>query len=404
MTISVNVPSDAANDDIFFHVSAPAGQAWVGFGFGTEMKDALMFVAYLSANGKNVTISPRIGAAHEEPKFTHAVGVKVLQGTFVDNETYNVNAQCTRCRSWPLASGHKGTIDTKSTAQPMIYAIGDKSAFFQTDSQEAIIREHMAYGKFNIDLKAATGDAGVPSNTATEAGVTHGEESSQRSLATVFHGLFMAACFVVLFPLGALLIKLPFRLAFWLHLLWQCCTVIGVLIGFCLGIYVSIKEQKHPHLNSAHQGLGIAITLLVLVQPTLGFLHHRTYKQTQSPTLLGKIHRYFGPAVILLGIVDGALGLHFADNNGKIPAYFAIVIFIAIICTLAQWILRRRAIRNKAVNSVAASNFREGTAYDLPMQPYARQDNLSQQSFTQAEQAPPKYVNDMPRNEQQRMS
>jgi Cytochrome domain of cellobiose dehydrogenase/Eukaryotic cytochrome b561 len=402
VTISINVPSDTS-DDIFFHVSAPAGQAWVGFGFGTEMKDALIFVSYKSQDGKNVTISPRIGHGHDEPKYTHAIGVNVLQGTFVDNETYNINGQCTGCRSWPLTSGRQGKIDVMSTTQPMIYAIGDEDPF-RTNNQEAVIRQHIVYGTFNIDLKAATGEPGVPNNNATESGVTHGEESGASNLGSVFHGLFMGACFVVLFPVGALLLRLPFRFAFWLHLIWQSCTVIGVLIGFALGIYVSLKNSKSPHLNSAHQGLGIALTLLVLVQPTLGFLHHRTHKQTQSPTL-GKIHRYLGPAIILIGVVNGALGLNFADNRRAIPAYFGFVLFIAIVCILAQWVLRRRAMRSNAQNSVAASNFREGTAaYEVPLENYTRQNNVSQQSFARADQAPPQYVNVMPKNEQQRMS
>ena len=415
VTISVNVPSNAPNDDIFFHLSAPAGQAWVGFGFGTEMNDALIFVAYSSRSGNNVTISPRIGSGHDEPKYTHAVDVKVLDGSFVNNETYNINAQCTGCRSWPLASGRRGTIDIKSVAQPMIYAIGDASPFLQTDSQEATIRQHMAYGKFTIDLKAATGDAGVPSNTTTETGVNHSEDSGDSRLGTVFHGLIMSACFVILFPIGSLLIRVPFRLAFYLHLLWQICTVVGVVVGLALGIYISVRNNINPRLNSVHQGLGLTVVLLVvLVQPTLGFLHHRTFKRTTSPTLLGKTHRFFGPAVIILGIIDGALGLHFADNNGKLPAYFGFVIFIAIICTLAQWVFRRKNMRKNAMNSVAASNFREGqqAGYgDVPLQNYYEAQrngdesvNASQVSFAQAQQPPPKYVNAMPRNEESRMS
>jgi Cytochrome domain of cellobiose dehydrogenase/Eukaryotic cytochrome b561 len=401
------------NDDLFFHVSGPAGQAWLGFGFGAEMKGALMFVAYTSQSGTNVTISPRVGTGHDEPKFTSDVDVKVLEGSFVDNESYNINAQCTRCRSWPLAAGGQGTVDVASTAQPMIYAIGENSMSVKTDSQEATIREHAEYGSFTIDLKAATGDAGVPTKTTAEAGVTHGDASGSGHLGNVFHGLIMGACFVILFPLGALLIRLPVRLAFWLHVIWQSCTVFGVLVGFSLGIYISVKNNNHPKLDSAHQGLGIAITLLVLIQPTLGFLHHRIYKRTASPTLLGKIHRlYLGPGIILLGIVDGALGLNLAADNGKIPAYVGFVLFIAIVCALALWTLRRRNMRTKAANSFAASNFRDGVngggggggAGDVPLQDYGRlHGNASQHSFAQAGTAPPQYTNNRPEYHDQRV-
>jgi len=79
------MPSDPTNDDILFHVSAPANQSWVGFGFGTQMLDALIFVADKSQTGKNVTISPRIGLFHTEPQYTQAVGVDVLEGSYVDD-------------------------------------------------------------------------------------------------------------------------------------------------------------------------------------------------------------------------------------------------------------------------------------------------------------------------------
>jgi FtsH-binding integral membrane protein len=375
----------------------------VGFGFGTEMLDALIFVAYTSESGENVTISPRIGRYHEEPMYTHAVGVKVLEGTFVDHDTYHINAQCTGCRSWPLALGRRGSIDTESTTQPMIYAIGDDSPFSHTNSQEATIKQHIASGTFAIDLKAATGDAGIPNDTKTENGITNGEGPENGRLGTIFHGLIMSVCFIVFFPIGALLIRLPFRLAFWLHLVWQCCTVLGVFIGLSLGIYVATTKNKHPKLNTPHQGIGLTVILLVFGQASLGFLLHRNYKRTQSPSLHGKIHRFLGLTIILLGITNGALGLNFAENNGRLPAYFGFVVFIAVIFTLSQLIFRRRSMRKNAVNSVAASNFREG-AYNVRLHNRgSRENNLSQQSFGRADHGPPEYVNVMPKNEEQRM-
>ena len=360
----------------------------MAFGFGTGMKDALIFVSYRSQDGKNVTISPRIGSGYVEPQFTTTVGVTLLEGTYVDNETYNVNGRCTGCRSWPLASGREGRIDVRSIAQPMIYAFGEESPFFQTNSQEGSIRQHIAMGKFTIDLEAATGSAGVPSHTTAQEGVTHTGFSGGSRVGIIFHGIFMAACFVVFFPLGALLIQLPFRLAFWLHLIWQMCTVLGVIIGFSLGIYISVNSRLNSKLDSPHQGLGIATFSLVLIQTALGFLHQRIFKKTQSPSFFGIIHRFLGPAIILFGIVNGALGLKLANNDGKIAPYFAAVLVIAFVCTLGQWIFRRRKMRNKAIQSAAASNFRAGARGGVPLQNYGR-GNV----------APPEYVTVMPKNE-----
>lgn len=386
--ISINVPEKADNHDLFFHVSAPARQAWVAFGFGTGMKDALIFVSYKSQDGKNVIVSPRIGTGYVQPQFTTAVGVTLLEGTKVDNETYHINGRCTACRSWPLAPGREGRIDVRSIAQPMIYAFGEETPFFQTNSQEATIRKHIAKGKFTMDLEAATGKAGVPSHKAIQEGATQTGFSGGSRAGIIFHGTFMAACFIVFFPLGTLLIQLPFRLAFWLHLIWQLCTVFGVLIGFSLGLYISINSRLNSKLDTPHQGLGIATFSLVLLQTLLGFLHQRIFKKTHSPSFFGIIHRFLGPAIILFGIVNGALGLKLANNDGKIAPYFAAVLVIVFVCTLGQWIFRRRKMLNTAIQSVAADNFRAGAGGAVPLQDYGR-GNV----------APPQYVTVMPKNE-----
>ncbi|KAF7506899.1 hypothetical protein GJ744_011140 [Endocarpon pusillum] len=432
LTLSVNVPLYPNNDDLFFHVSAPAGHAWVGFGFGTEMKDALIFVAYPSENGKNVTLSPRIGPYHEQPEHTKAVGVHILEGTFVDNETYNINAHCISCRSWPLPVAERGEIDVTSTAQPMIYALGPVDSFLHSDSQEASITQHIEHGKLMMDLTAATGEGGVPCLSTTESGVIHGQCPPNAHPATIVHGVIMAACFVVFFPLGSLLTRLPVRHAFWIHVICQCSTILLALGGFTLGIYNSVRNNKHPKLNSPHQGLGLTLILLLLIQPTLGFrgfLYHHKEPQPHSLTLTGKIHRYLGPGIILAGIINGALGLVFANDTVRLPPYFGLFLFIAIIYALTYRIFQRRRVRNNAINSAAAANFRTratpatawaGTAaalrspYDVPLQSYEDGDNLSHRSSlslgsfnrveADVEHAPAVYVNVTPKNEETRMS
>jgi hypothetical protein len=388
VSISINIPSDPTNDDIFFHVSAPAGHAWVGFGFGTQMLDALIFVAYTSQNGKNVTISPRIGLYHEAPQYTHALGVDVLEGSYVDNKVYNINARCTSCRSWPISSGARGKISATSTAQPMLYAIGGDHMPLRTDSLQAKIEQHIAYGRFTIDLQTATGEAGIPDHTTTKTDITYGKATTKSRLLTITHGLIMAICFVVLFPSGALLTRLPLRLAFWLHLICQCSTTVGVLTGAALGLYNSIHNNENPKFNSPHQALGLTITLLLLLQPTLGFRgflrhrHQRHYASTHNPALAGKLHRYLGPVIILAGVINGTLGLVFANDTGRLPAYVAAFIFVAIVYVVSFWIFLRRTKRNKVVTGVAAGNFRGigPSSRSVPLKDCAGIGNVSLQS------------------------
>jgi hypothetical protein len=51
----------------------------------------------------------------------------------------------------------------------------------------------------------------------------------------------------------------------------------------------------------------------------LGVTHHRIYKKEQRKTLMGKIHRYLGPAIIFFGLVNGGIGFSFAGSLPLIP-------------------------------------------------------------------------------------
>ena len=37
--------------DVYFHMSGPVAHCWIGVGFGSEMKDSFMLLAYPSADG-----------------------------------------------------------------------------------------------------------------------------------------------------------------------------------------------------------------------------------------------------------------------------------------------------------------------------------------------------------------
>lgn len=65
--------------------------------------------------------------------------------------------------------------------------------------------------------------------------------------------------------------------------------------------------QQTKSFNTAHQVIGIIAFIFILVQFTLGVLHHRVFKKTQNPTKFAPIHVWLGRVVIVLGIVNGFL-------------------------------------------------------------------------------------------------
>lgn len=51
------------------------------------MSGSRMFIMYTSADGKNVTVSPRLSSGHSEPKFDSSTQITMLENTGVSGNT-----------------------------------------------------------------------------------------------------------------------------------------------------------------------------------------------------------------------------------------------------------------------------------------------------------------------------
>lgn len=73
-----------------------------------------------------------------------------------------------------------------------------------------------------------------------------------------------------------------------------------------------------------------------------------------------RVHRILGPLSILLGFANACVGFAWAGMTRTILVYAIFnVLVAAVVGGLVFW-KRRRTIRKGALNSAAASNFREG--------------------------------------------
>jgi hypothetical protein len=191
----------------------------------------------------------------------------------------------------------------------------------------------------------------------------------------------MCGTFIVLFPAGYLFLRVFERV--WIHIAFQSFGLFATLLGAASGIALSIKKNKvcisnssstsqrtsllttltiqNPHLNSPHQGIGLAVLLGVIVQFTAGVVHHTLYKRNKAPTLFGKVHRFLGPAVIAIGLINGILGFNFAGNNHAIIGFIIVTTLMVIFVSTCLYLKKRRRMRKEAFNSAAAQNFRQGT-------------------------------------------
>jgi len=97
VSYAVNVPASTAENgsgDIYFQISGPTTMSWIGFGQGTQMKGANIFMIYANAEGTNVTLSPRLGTGNQQPSADTSAEVTLLDGSGISNSMMVANVRC----------------------------------------------------------------------------------------------------------------------------------------------------------------------------------------------------------------------------------------------------------------------------------------------------------------------
>lgn len=101
MCYRVGVPATAnsANGDVYFQISGPSSLRWIALGQGSQMAGANIFVVYASADGNNVTLSPRSARGYVQPEFNEQAQVSLLEGSGIVNGFMTANVRCECFRS-----------------------------------------------------------------------------------------------------------------------------------------------------------------------------------------------------------------------------------------------------------------------------------------------------------------
>jgi hypothetical protein len=167
----------------------------------------------------------------------------------------------------------------------------------------------------------------------------------------IAHGVLASLAFVILFPAGAIAIRLAsFPGVVWFHALFQIFAYLVYIAAFGLGVYIASEMEMLDHY---HPIIGIVVFVLVFLQPAFGWLHHMLFKKYQSRTLWSYVHIWLGRVAITLGIINGGLGLHWADSmnmssKGGIIAYTVIAVVMWLAWVAASVIGERRRARELA--------------------------------------------------------
>ncbi|TGO34309.1 hypothetical protein BHYA_0203g00140 [Botrytis hyacinthi] len=238
---SVGISSSNSNN-VYFQLTAPTSYQWVALGIGSQMSGSTIFVMYADGTG-NVTLSPRKGTGQVEPKYDSSISVELLSGSGIADGKMVANVLCTSCSS-KLSS-------TTSTSSNWIAAWNSGSALDTTDTSTSI-KQHSGsnHKSFTFDLSQAQLESDTNPFTSTSAATTapsgnstdsssSSSSSSSSGLSPVqsydmAHGIIMGITVVLLFPLGALSMRVFGRP--WLHAILQILSFSFLIVGLGLGI------------------------------------------------------------------------------------------------------------------------------------------------------------------------
>jgi hypothetical protein len=134
----------------------------------------------------------------------------------------------------------------KSIDKPFIIALGPKPHGQTDPSPIAMIQRHVVYGSFTMDMTQASSSLASQANGEDGMWASSGASSAfdvskDFDLGCVIHAVVMCLAFVIVFPFGALFLRL---LSVRVHYLVQLTASLLVFIGLGTDIYVSMEYNK----------------------------------------------------------------------------------------------------------------------------------------------------------------
>ncbi|EAQ87741.1 predicted protein [Chaetomium globosum CBS 148.51] len=159
------------------------------------------------------------------------------------------------------------------------------------------------------------------------------------------HGILAATAMVVLFPVGSIIVRVvPGRFAVWVHAGFQMLAWAVYVAAVGMGIYLFENPDTRYHPI-----IGLVLLVLLIVQPVVGFIHHRVFKKVQKRQVWSYVHLTLGRVGISLGIINGGLGLYLSGASAYHKRVYGIVagVMWALWMGVAVWSEVRRLRKNR---------------------------------------------------------
>ncbi|KAK3396854.1 hypothetical protein B0T20DRAFT_500318 [Sordaria brevicollis] len=299
---------------------------------------------------------------HDEHNIIPAAGTK----TYVAD----ILLACYSCSQWSSGPGSwRTSISAESTSQPFLWAWNDRQDFSGNFTRDAHLKMHRhrgsetgGYGFFWADMTRSSLSSSEKQPSTTDllktlsitpnvkmVGTSEEPLSASGWLSKLTsnplpktHAFFMTVAFLILFPLGVMLIRSGGN-AFQKHWLVQALASVFTFAGAAVGLYMTGRRVP----STFHQWLGLVVTLLLVVQIILGWRHHVNFVRIRRRTWISYGHIWLGRWAVVAGWVNVVLGL-LLSGHSRVDAW-GVGIFMGMEAVVVAWWVWRAAQRRKAM-------------------------------------------------------
>lgn len=153
-------------------------------------------------------------------------------------------------------------MDLKSSSTTWIWAYKNGDPLKSNSPSKPLV-QHDVMDSFDFDLTKATGGNSLNPFAATSGGgaavVSAGSSSGSSDLENQFkvahrvkiaHGIIMGIAFVIVYPLGAILIRLlSFSGLIWVHAGTQIFAYVLASTGLGLGVWIALKPERQVRIK-----------------------------------------------------------------------------------------------------------------------------------------------------------
>ena len=122
--------------------------------------------------------------------------------------------------------------------------------------------------------------------------------------AVYVHAALLGGSFLVLFPLGVVILRLT---SVRMHQIVQLVTLTLCLIGLIFAVIMSARSALFASFNWAHQLMGLVAVLALALQACLGYINHRAFTLTGKSTPARWLHLGLGRILLPFGMLTGVL-------------------------------------------------------------------------------------------------